>query len=326
MSVHAWMLRWGLAGFGWLGLTASAWAQQTTVVEYIHTDALGSPVAVTDSSGNVIERQIYEPYGAQLTTAPSDTPGFTGHVSDSLTGLNYMQQRYYDPTIGRFLSVDPVTAMSDPVSFFNRYKYAANNPYKFTDPDGRCEKVTGSNICGGGGVAKAMLATSVRSPLDIGANKQSGSAQPTARASSAGNPAPASAPARFGGKGEVTSAFTGDTKTTFTYAAAYGVGVKAELKEGPNNDRYSIATPALGVTAAGTWNVVTASYDFLPSQNPTPVDAGINLGGEIGLIGVIGGGFRYTPPAKFEVIINAGFGAAARIEVFEIGLTPGKLP
>lgn len=44
-------------------------------------------------------------------------------------------QRYYDPGIGAFLSVDPVTANSG--SNFNRYWYAANNPYKFKDPDGR---------------------------------------------------------------------------------------------------------------------------------------------------------------------------------------------
>ncbi|MBX9625391.1 MAG: hypothetical protein K2X82_16415, partial [Gemmataceae bacterium] len=34
--------------------------------------------------------------------------GFTGHVNDADTGLVYMQQRYYDPLAGRFLSVDPV--------------------------------------------------------------------------------------------------------------------------------------------------------------------------------------------------------------------------
>lgn len=50
-----------------------------------------------------------------------------------------MQQRYYDPGIGRFLSVDPVTADGNTGGNFNRYKYAANNPYKFTDPDGRQE-------------------------------------------------------------------------------------------------------------------------------------------------------------------------------------------
>ena len=49
-------------------------------------------------------------------------------------------QRYYDPQIGLFLSVDPVTADSNPVGQFHRYRYAANNPYRFTDPDGRKEK------------------------------------------------------------------------------------------------------------------------------------------------------------------------------------------
>ncbi len=46
-------------------------------------------------------------------------------------------QRYYDPGIGRFLSVDPVTADGNTGGSFNRYKYASNNPYRFTDPDGR---------------------------------------------------------------------------------------------------------------------------------------------------------------------------------------------
>lgn len=58
-------------------------------------------------------------------------------MTDAAWKLTYMQQRYYDPGIGRFLSVDPVTALSDPVGYFGRYHYAANNPYTFTDPDGR---------------------------------------------------------------------------------------------------------------------------------------------------------------------------------------------
>jgi len=51
-------------------------------------------------------------------------------------------QRYYDPGIGRFLSVDPVTANSGTGANFNRYWYANNNPYKFTDPDGRNSIIT----------------------------------------------------------------------------------------------------------------------------------------------------------------------------------------
>ncbi|MEW6385156.1 RHS repeat-associated core domain-containing protein [Stenotrophomonas hibiscicola] len=58
-------------------------------------------------------------------------------MSDSVTGLSYMQQRYMDPQLGILLSVDPVTAYQKPVEQFNRYRYANGNPYKFTDPDGR---------------------------------------------------------------------------------------------------------------------------------------------------------------------------------------------
>ncbi len=46
-------------------------------------------------------------------------------------------QRYYDPAIGRFISVDPVDVSAANGSNFNRYWYANNNPYRYTDPDGR---------------------------------------------------------------------------------------------------------------------------------------------------------------------------------------------
>ncbi|MHC9086274.1 RHS repeat domain-containing protein [Luteimonas sp. RIT-PG2_3] len=109
----------------------------TAVVKYQHTDALGSPVAITDAGRVVVERSEYEPYGRVGNRAARDGVGYTGHVEDAATSLTYMQQRYYDPQIGLFLSVDPVTAYSNPVGQFHRYRYANNNPYKFTDPDGR---------------------------------------------------------------------------------------------------------------------------------------------------------------------------------------------
>ncbi|MGX5731973.1 RHS repeat-associated core domain-containing protein, partial [Pseudoxanthomonas beigongshangi] len=114
---------------------------------YQHNDALGSALVETDANRAVLTRTEYEPYG--LSNRPTlDGPGFTGHVQDAATGLTYMQQRYYDPVIGRFLSVDPVTALSNPLAMFNRYKYANNNPYRFTDPDGRtCQTVDGKASC-----------------------------------------------------------------------------------------------------------------------------------------------------------------------------------
>ena len=109
----------------------------TVTLKYQHTDALGSPIAVTNTAMTVLETSEYEPYGQLVNKALFDGPGYTGHVQDAATGLTYMQQRYYDPGIGRFLSSDPVTAHEKPGHNFNRYWYANNNPYKLVDPDGR---------------------------------------------------------------------------------------------------------------------------------------------------------------------------------------------
>jgi RHS repeat-associated protein len=58
------------------------------------------------------------------------------HLEDDDLQLTYMQQRYYDPLIGRFYSNDPVGFKASNLMMFNRYAYANNNPYKFIDPDG----------------------------------------------------------------------------------------------------------------------------------------------------------------------------------------------
>lgn len=104
---------------------------------YQHTDALGSPVAVSNEAGQVVERNDYEPYGAVIGKPNYSGIGYAGHVMDGATGLTNMQQRYYDASLGRFLSVDPVTAYEEPINKFNRYWYADANPYKYLDPDGR---------------------------------------------------------------------------------------------------------------------------------------------------------------------------------------------
>jgi RHS repeat-associated protein len=112
-------------------------ATPVTTVTYLHTDALGSPVARTNASRALVESTEYAPYGAPINR-PVDGVGYTGHVMDQSSGLIYMQQRYYDPQSGRFLSVDPA------LSEFSRYSYASNNPYRFTDPDGRVAIGNGS--------------------------------------------------------------------------------------------------------------------------------------------------------------------------------------
>src|SRR5690242_6546633 len=103
-------------------------------------DTQGSPVAVADASGNVVETTEYSPYGQTLNRPVHDGPGYTGHEEDSATGLSYMQQRYYDPQSGQFISTDPVLPDGGTGASFNRYAYANGNPYRFVDPDGREQK------------------------------------------------------------------------------------------------------------------------------------------------------------------------------------------
>ena len=114
-------------------------------VTYLHPDHLGSAQAGTtgfgysDPWGTVAWREQYTPFGEEIQgqSANDDLAGFTGHIKDKATGLNYMQARYYDPVIGRFLSIDPVTfGQTGNPTHFNRYAYCGNNPINCTDPTG----------------------------------------------------------------------------------------------------------------------------------------------------------------------------------------------
>lgn len=133
-------------------LLTTAQAQAEDTVHYYYTDPQGTVLAKADAAGNVVASYDYAPYGSQAMGAPpSGGPtGYTGHVNDADTGLVYMQARYYDPEVGRFLSVDPVGVGAGDAFNFNRFTYANNNPIVNDDPTGRA-------ICsasGGGGCEK----------------------------------------------------------------------------------------------------------------------------------------------------------------------------
>lgn len=127
-------------------------------ITFYHYDLLGSPVATTDEQGNVIWRERYEPWGKKTINQDADKDnvrGYTGHVHDRETGLTYMQARYYDPEIGRFMGIDPFGFKEDNPIMFNRYAYANNNPYKFTDPNGELPFLAAPLL---GAIAKEALA------------------------------------------------------------------------------------------------------------------------------------------------------------------------
>ncbi len=117
-------------------ITAAGVNNGTATTTYIHTDFLGSPVAETNSAGTVTRIERYTPYGEPSDMQLDAGPGFTGHATDVTTGLTYMQQRYYDAEIGRFISPDPVQTNPNTGTGFNRYWYANGNPISNIDPDG----------------------------------------------------------------------------------------------------------------------------------------------------------------------------------------------
>ena len=69
-------------------------------------------------------------------STPIGGPGYTGHVNDVDTAFVYMQARYYDPGIGRFISVDPKAVQDGSLWKFGRYGFANDNPVVNVDPDG----------------------------------------------------------------------------------------------------------------------------------------------------------------------------------------------
>lgn len=104
-------------------------------VTYLHPDVLGSPRLATNASKAVLWNEHFDPYGQKLNGV-AEKLGYTGHVHDSETGYTYAQARFYDPLVGRFLSVDPIHFVDGDPFTFNRYSYANNNPYKYKDPNG----------------------------------------------------------------------------------------------------------------------------------------------------------------------------------------------
>lgn len=114
---------------------------------HFHPDHLGSTVAKTNETGARVEqirslaygalRGHYTDSGGAILPTSADRKEWTGYDSDAadyssngLDGLDYAGARYYDPTIGQFLSHDPQRQFASP------YAYGPGDPMNGTDPNG----------------------------------------------------------------------------------------------------------------------------------------------------------------------------------------------
>ncbi len=117
---------------------------------FYRKDAQGNIVAILDRDGNIVVKYIYDCWGnhAVLDANGQDIVNmqhignlnpfrYRGYYYDTETGLYYLQTRYYDPELGRFISQDSIEyADYESVNGLNLYAYCGNNPVMYVDPSG----------------------------------------------------------------------------------------------------------------------------------------------------------------------------------------------
>ena len=120
----------------------------TTTLRFLLGDHLGSTAITATTSGSKLAELRYYPWGGvrySYGTTPTDYR-FTGQQEVASIGLYFYNARFYDASLGRFISPDSIIPNpGDPVSF-DRFAYVRNNPLKYIDPSGHNPK------CGPDGV------------------------------------------------------------------------------------------------------------------------------------------------------------------------------
>lgn len=113
-------------------------------LNYVYrTDIQCNVIAILDSSGEVVVQYKYDAWGNQIVTGSNSTLGnlnpfrYRSYYYDTETGLYYLQTRYYDPEVGRFLNIDKLSnADSGAINGLNLWAYCCNNPVMGYDPYG----------------------------------------------------------------------------------------------------------------------------------------------------------------------------------------------
>ena len=99
-------------------------------------DNLGSVRYVLNNDGNIINEITYDAFGEVTSESHPSVDfrfGYTGREFDEETGQHYYRSRYYDSSVGRFISEDTIGFAGGDT---NLYRYVGNSPLRYTDPYG----------------------------------------------------------------------------------------------------------------------------------------------------------------------------------------------
>ena len=113
-------------------------------VSYLHRDHLASVRAISHATGSLGRMTSYTPFGVPtdqdyLPAVMDESKGFIGERYDDETGLSYLNARYYDPLLGRFIQPDWFE-VTEPGVGTNRYAYSFNDPVNLSDRNGNQSK------------------------------------------------------------------------------------------------------------------------------------------------------------------------------------------
>lgn len=105
--------------------------------DFYQYDGLGSVIQLTNTAGFPELSYFYDAWGNSILPAPStNSIRFAGQALDPTINLYYLRARYYDPSVGRFVSRDPIQGNVRSPQSLNRYEYVLSNPLRFIDPSG----------------------------------------------------------------------------------------------------------------------------------------------------------------------------------------------
>ncbi|WP_125777458.1 RHS repeat-associated core domain-containing protein [Antribacter gilvus] len=135
-----------------VALRTGPWATGLTTIVSDHQSTAQIQI---NQATNTLTRKYADPYGAPRGINPTikGDHGFLDKPTDT-TGLTAIGARYYDPVIGRFISVDPIMDLSDPQQW-GAYGYSNNNPVTWSDPTGLILQNMIDGLYGSGAAAAA---------------------------------------------------------------------------------------------------------------------------------------------------------------------------
>ena len=134
---------------------------------YYVLNAQGDVVRIVNSSRSVVASYTYDPWGKIIsssgTLADINPLRYRGYYYDSETGFYYLQSRYYDPEIGRFINADSY-ASTDATGLLstNMFAYCENDPVNRSDPSGEFWNIVVGAALGAGMEVLTQLAAGTK--------------------------------------------------------------------------------------------------------------------------------------------------------------------